>query len=120
MCIGPPTSLADRTQGKVNISWDPLPCHLQNGADIIDRNYIIQFTRLPTGVPRNISVSDTGVDCLQESGGPHSCVIANSKRFTSGVTYSFLVAAQSIYGVGSFSSPVNIALDYPLGKHNNY
>ena len=119
MCIGPPTSLADSgTQGRVNISWDPLPCHLQNGADITGTGYIIQYTSLTTGVPRNISISDTGVDCLQESGGPYSCVVAPGLYFTSRVTYSFQVAAQNSYGVGSFSNPVNIAVHYPLGKHN--
>ena len=116
MCIGPPTSLADQTQGRVNISWDPLPCHLQNGADVTDTDYIIQYTSLTTGVPRNISVSDTGVDCLQESGGPYSCVIATGKHFISGVTYSFQVAAQNIYGVGSYNNPV-ITVRYPLGIH---
>ena len=116
MCIGPPTSLADRAQGRVNISWDPLPCHLQNGADVTDRDYIIQYTRLTTGEPRNISVSDTRVDYLQESGGPYSCVVAPGLHFTSGVTYSFQVAAQNIYGVGSFSNPV-IARYLPLGIH---
>ena len=116
MCIGPPTSLADWAQGRVNISWDPLPCHLQNGADVTDTDYIIQYTSLTTGVPRNISVSDTGVDCLQESGGPYSCVVAPGLRFTSGITYSFQVAAQNIYGVGSFSNPV-IARYLPLGIH---
>ena len=116
MCIGPPTSLADRAQGRFNISWDPLPCHLQNGADITDTDYIIQYTSLTTGIPRNISVSDTGVDCLQESGGPYSCVVATGWRFISRVTYSFQVAAQNIYGVGSFSNPV-IAVHHPLGIH---
>ena len=118
MCIGPPTSLLDRAQGKVNISWDPLPCHLQNGADITDTDYIIQYTSLTTNVTRNIFISDTGVDCLQESGGSYSCVVAAGLRFTSGVTYSFQVAAQNIYGVGSFSNPVNIAVHHPIGKHN--
>ena len=117
MCIGPPTSLADQTLGRVNISWDPLPCHLQNGADVTDTGYIIQYTSLTTGVPRNISISDTGVDCLQESSGPYSCVVAAGLRFTPGVTYSFQVAAQNSYGVGSFSNSVNIALHYPLGIH---
>ena len=114
MCVGPPTS--PENLGKVNISWDPLPCHLQNGADVTDTDYIIQYTRLPTGVPKNISVSNTGVDCLQESGGPYSCVVAASLHFLSGVTYSFQVAAQNIYGVGSFSNPV-IARYLPLGIH---
>ena len=125
VCVGPPTS--PESLGKVNISWDPLPCHLQNGADITDTDYIIQYTRLPTGVRRNISVSDTGVDCLQESDGPYSCVIATGLCFISGVTYSFQVAAQNIYGVGSFSNPV-IAVHHPIGisiihvpdTHNNY
>ena len=115
MCVGPPTSPINI--GKVNISWDPLPCHLQNGADVNDDDHIIQYTRLPNRVARNLSISDIGVDCHQESGGPYSCVVAAS-LFTSGVTYSFQVAVQNVYGFSSFSNPV-IAMYYPLGKHIN-
>ena len=115
MCVRPPTSLADRTQGRVNISWNPLPCHLQNGADVNDDDHIIQYTRLPNGVARNFSVSE---DCHQESGGPYSCVVAATLRFISGVMYSFQVAVQNVYGFSSFSTPV-IAMHYPLGKHIN-
>ena len=44
VCIGPSTHPKDLTQGRLNISWDPLPCHLQNGADIIA--YTIKYTQL--------------------------------------------------------------------------
>ena len=101
VCVGPSTS--PQHLGRVNISWDPLPCHLQNGADI--SGYIIQYTRSPNGVPSNISSSDKGLLCRQEPGGHYSCVEQIS-FFISGVTYSFQVAAQNSYGVGSLSDPV--------------
>ena len=100
MCVGP-----SLYQGQSNISWDPLPCHLQNGADIIDNDYIIQYTLLPTGEPTNISSSNNRLECHQDSGGHYSCV-AHSSLFTFGVAYSFQVAVRNIYGVGSFSNPV--------------
>ena len=109
VCVGP--SYEDR----VNISWDPLPCHLGNGADIIDRGYIVQYTNLTTGLAINITSSDSRLDCRQEPGGPYSCVAAAS-LFISGVTYSFQVAAQNTHGNGSFSDPVS-AMYGSNGKH---
>ena len=102
-CVGPSTS--PQHGGRVNISWDPLPCHLQNGANI--SGYIIQYTTLTTGVPTNISSSQRRLECHQESGGPYSC-IATATLFIPGETYSFQVTAQNIHGVGSFSDPVTI------------
>ena len=101
VCVGPPSSLAYR--GRVNISWDPLPCHLQNGADII--GYVIQYTRLLTGEATNISSSSTRLICRQESGGPYSC-LAPASIFIVDLAYSFCVAARNNFGVGSFSNPV--------------
>ena len=102
VCVGPPTSINHRNEGRVNISWDPLPCHLQNGVDV---SYIIQYTNLATGIATNISSSDSRLDCRQEPGGPFSC-LATASLFRTGVAYSFQVAAQSVRGVGSFSDPV--------------
>ena len=34
VCSGPDRSKSDPFGHRLNISWDPLPCHLQNGADI--------------------------------------------------------------------------------------
>ena len=100
MCVGPELG----SQGRVNISWDPLPCHLQNGANI--RDYIIQCTTLPGGQPKPIySSTDSKVECHQEPGGPYSC-LASSSFFLLHVTYSFQVAAQNSFGAGSFSTPV--------------
>ena len=109
VCVGPATS--PQYQGRVNISWDPPPCHLQNGANVTDRNYIIQYTRLLTGVPTNISSTDSQVGCRQEPGGPNSCMAATS-LFVSDETYSFQVAAQNVFGVGSFSAPVLTTYNY--------
>ena len=108
VCVGRPTSLQNRTQGKVNISWDPLPCHLQNGADVTVYN--IQYTRLPAGEPNIIVSTDSKVECHQEPGGPYSCLAASS-FFIPHVTYSFQVAAQNSFGVGSYSNSVIILYD---------
>ena len=101
VCVGPPSSLAHR--GRRNISWDPLPCHLQNGADII--SYVIQYTRLSTGEAANISSFNPLLICRLESSEPYSCLVASS-LFIPRVIYSFRVATQNVYGIGSFSNPV--------------
>ena len=75
VCVGPPTSPSDQTQGKLNISWDPLPCHLQNGADV--RVYNIQYTQLPGGGSNIVFSTDSKVECRQEPGGPYSCLVAS-------------------------------------------
>ena len=89
---------------KQNISWDLLPCHLQNGADIT--GYIIQYSPTSDGEAKNISISDNRGDCDVESGGRYSCLLPSSSLFTQRVPYSFQVAAVNSYGVGPFSDPV--------------
>ena len=103
VCVGSPTSSAQQTLGRLNISWDPLSCHLQNGADIAE--YIIQYTRLPNGTPSNISISDSRLECHQVADYPYSC-LANRSLFISDEIYRFQVAVQNGFGVGSFSNPV--------------
>ena len=105
VCVGP--SISPQHQGRVNISWDPLPCHLQNGADIT--NYIIQYTRLSTGVATRITGFHSGVNCRQAVGGLYSCVVAES-LIPSNQAYSIQVAAQNNYGEGIFSDPINVSL----------
>ena len=114
VCVGRPTSLADQTQGRVNISWDPLPCHLQNGADV---TVYIRYTQLPEGGTNIIDSTDSKVECHQEPGGPYSCLAASS-FFIPHVTYSFQVAAQNSSGVGSYSNSV-IVLYGSNGNHYN-
>ena len=116
VCVGRPTSLGDQTQGKVNISWDPLPCHLQNDADVTV--YKIRYTRLPAGEPNIIVSTDRRVECRQESGGPYSC-LAVASFFIPHVTYSFQVAAQNSFGVGSLSNSV-ITVYRSQGNHYMY
>ena len=116
VCVGRPTSLADQTQGKVNISWDPLPCHLQNGADVTV--YSIQYTQLPDGGPNIIVSTDSRVKCHQEPGGPYSC-LASFSLFIPRVKYSFQVAARNSFGIGSFSNSV-IILYGSQGSHYMY
>ena len=89
----------------LNISWDLLPCHLQNGADIT--GYIIQYSLIPGGEAQNVSNSD--MICGQESSGPYRCLIAG-RLFISSQTYTFQVAAINNYGVGPFSYPINTTL----------
>ena len=111
VCVGPPSSPA--YQGRVNISWDPLPCHLQNGADVT--GYIIQYIHLSTGEATNISSSSTRLICRQETGGPYSCVVPASS-FIVNVAYNFRVAARNNFGVSSFSNPVIFTIS-SLGRH---
>ena len=105
VCVGPSTS--PQHQGRVNISWDPLPCHLQNGADVT--SYIMQYTRLSTGVTRRITSYHSDVECSQEVGGLYSCVVAESLIQNNDI-YSIQVTAQNNYGEGSYSDPVNVSL----------
>ena len=103
VCVGPSRLL--QHEGRVNISWDPLPCHLQNGADVT--GYIMQYTSLSTGISSSYSESD--VECSQEVGGPYSCVVAES-LIPSNHAYSIQVAAVNRYGDGPFSEPINVIL----------
>ena len=113
MCVGPPTSQKDTTQDRFNISWAPVPCHLQNGADI--SGYIIQYTQMSTGVAINISNRHENLLCGQESGGPYSCQVANS-LFNLNQAYTFQVAAQNNEGVGSFSNPITKSIPIRIHK----
>ena len=105
VCIGPSTS--PQHQGRVNISWDPLPCHLQNGADVT--SYIIRYTCLSTGVTIRINSFHSGVNCSQEVGGFYSCVVAEL-LIPGNQAYSIQVAAVNSLGDDSFSDPINISL----------
>ena len=100
VCVGPDRS--DQSGHRFNVSWDPLPCHFQNGADNTD--YIIQYSLTSGGEAQN--VSNTQMICGQESGGPYRCLIAGS-LFIPFQTYNFQVAATNRYGVGPFSDPVS-------------
>ena len=99
------------TLGRANISWDPLPCHLQNGADI--SGYIINYTPVSTGVAINISSSHSGVQCSKEVGDLYSCVLAES-LISNDKAYTIQVAAVNNYGDGSFSAPVNVSVAIPI------
>ena len=90
----------------INISWDPLPCLLQNGADIT--GYIIRYSPTSGGEARNVSSAQ--MTCGQESGGPYRCLIAGSLLFIPTQIYAFQVAAINSYGNGPFSDPVNASL----------
>ena len=103
VCIGPPTLPEDQTQGRFNLSWDSLPCHLQSGADI--SGYIINYTQLSTGTTTRVSNHHASFLCDQEPGSPYSCRVANS-LFKPNQMYSFQVAAYNSHGDGSFSDPI--------------
>jgi hypothetical protein len=106
VCVGPSTS--PQHQGRVNISWDPLPCHLQNGANVT--GYTILYTHLSTGVSTRISSSHRNLHCNQEIGGLYSCVILAEWLIPSNQAYSIQVAAVNNYGDGLFSDPIIVSI----------
>ena len=103
------------TNLQLSISWDPLPCHLQNGADITD--YIIQYNLTSTNETRSISTSDDRLSCRQEPVGPYRCYLTSSLLLEDQM-YTFQVAAMNGYGVGPFSDPVKATLHSLMGKHS--
>ena len=98
---------------RLSIYWDPLPCHLQNGADITD--YIIQYSLTSTNETRSISTSDDRLSCKQEPVGPYRCYLTSSLLLENQM-YTFQIAAVNGYGVGPFSDPVNATLYSLSGK----
>ena len=102
---------------RLSISWDPLPCHLQHGADITD--YIIQYNLTSTNEMRRISTSDDRLSCRQEPVGPYRCYLTSSLLLEDQM-YTFQVAARNGYGVGLFSDPVKATLHslISMGKHS--
>ena len=93
------------TGDRVNISWDLLPCHLQNGADIID--YTIQYSLTSGGEAWNASSSDRQFVCTQKPRSRYTCRVA-ATLLELYQTYTFQVAARNSDGVGPFSDPVII------------
>ena len=91
-------------QGRVNISWDLLPCHLTNGADV--RDYIIEYSS-PSGVKTNVSTSNIQIKtaCDPEYDHRYRCLLLYM-LLQHGVMYTFRVAARNTYGVGRFSDLV--------------
>ena len=106
VCVGPST--VPEYLGRVNISWNLLPCHLQNGADI--SGYIILYTRLSTGATTRISSSSGSVDCREGFGGLYSCAVGTLLIPNNQLqAFSIQVAAQNNNGDGSFSDRINIS-----------
>ena len=102
VCAGQPATGA--AGGELNISWDLLPCHLQNGADIT--GYIIQYTQLSTGLANNISNTDSRVVCGPEESGDRYYCLLSSSFFINGQMYIFQVTAHNKFGFGNLSNPV--------------
>ena len=111
ICVGTTNSMPSQLQkvcvgqarSRLNISWDLLPCHLQNGADISD--YIIQYHPTSRGEAENVSSTDERVGCRQ-FGDHYSCLSA-STFLTFEDSYTIQVAAINIFGIGAFSEVVN-------------
>ena len=95
----------DPLKSRLSISWDPLPCHLQNGADVT--SYVIKYSL--TGTNETRSISTYRLNCSQEPVGPYRCYLTSSLLLEDQM-YTFQVAARNGYGVGPFSDPVNATL----------
>ena len=94
-------------KARLSISWDPLPCHLQNGADISE--HIIQYRLANIIETQTIYASDDRLECVEQPIGPYKCYLTN-KLLLEDETYILKVAAMNIYGIGPFSDPVNTTL----------
>ena len=103
VCAAP--ELPPTQQGRVNISWDLLPCHLTNGADV--RDCIIEYSS-PSGDKRNVSTSEIRMQtaCHPEYDHRYRCLLSDPWLLQNGVTYTFRVAARNTYGVRPFSDLV--------------
>ena len=110
---------------RLSISWDSLPCHLQNGGDV---GYIIQYGVAGHSEMRSIFTytttpyshsyqSDDRLSCTQEPVGPYRCYFTSSLLLEDQM-YTFQVAAMNGYGVGPFSDLVNATLHSQTGNYN--
>ena len=111
VCVGP------AAQSQLNLHWDLLPCHLQNGSDIT--GYIIQYSLTSGGEAQNVSSRDSRLHCRQEPGVHHGCTISSSLLLDH-QTYNFQVAARNRYGVGPFSSPITAMLNQQGMQYGYY
>ena len=111
---------ARRSVGGVNISWDALPCHSQNGADIT--SYVIRH-RSGRSISTDINLSSSKSNLLRfhKSGANRYGYQIPLSTFLDGVvTYTFQVSAQNSHGLGPFSTSVSYAVSYTsIGKKIN-
>ena len=95
---------ARRSTGGVNISWDALPCHRQNGADIA--HYFLRY-RTPRGGPGDIIFSCSKSNLHYESGANRYSYQMPLSAFLDGTnSYTFQVAANNSHGRGPLSASV--------------
>ena len=109
VCVEP-----SKFRGKVNISWELLPCHLQNGADIT--SYTILYTPKSTGVATRFPSTNEDVECSQKFGDLYSCVVPNS-LIPNDQAFSIQVAAQNNNGEAPFIDPISI-LSAPVSSRS--
>ena len=103
------------TDQRLRISWDRLPCHLQNGANIT--HYIIRYSLTSGEEVGTIDNSGTDASCAYiSSGDSWQCsIVAEQNKM-----YTFQVAAHSNIGVGRFSDPVCAMLGTQGDKYYVY
>ena len=96
---------------RLNISWEPLPCHLQNGGRITSYNIRYRRASDSDNQARVISNTDRRLDCVQESNGPYRCITKvvtySSTRLQQNQEYIFQVSAVNGHGFGPYSDPVS-------------
>ena len=112
---------ARRSEGGVNISWDALPCHRQNGADIT--SYVIRHSSsrsISTDI--NLSSSKSNLLRFYRSGANRYDYQIPLSTFLDGVvTYTFQVSARNSHGLGPFSTSVKYTVSYTsTGERLNF
>lgn len=116
---------ARQVSGRINITWEHLPCHLQNGASVT--RHIIQYSHseqetinitVPARQSTELTVTDSNnnviirMDCSTEFGSQHliQCV-SNPTIVIPGRVYIIQVAAVNMYGAGPFSDPIYVTVN---------
>ena len=98
----------------LNISWNLVPCHLHDGADMYGYRIRYSLVSNRTSSHSMVTISTTerhdGVDCHAERRDSFTCLLsAQPLSIVDREQYQFQVAAANRFGTGPFSEPINVS-----------